>query len=336
MRINFSAVREQARGQWPYILRECGIGDEYLSGRHGPCPGCGGRDRFRFDDQDSNGTFYCGGGGEPISGDGFHLIEHTHGCTAADALHMVASCLGIEEGTAPPPVPAKPVKRTELSEDERERLRAKLRRQFLEASKATEGGQTAAYLRSRGLNLSVFPQTLRDEATRYWMPADPAPVDLGPCAAMLAAIQGPDGKLVGLHRTFIKDGHKALFTDPATDNPLPAKKMRAAWRGSTKGGAVRLFDAGPELVVAEGIETALAAHIITGRPAWAALSAGGLAAVMFPEKTRDILIAADADEAGERAAHALAARLIEEGKVARIAAPETGDWADVIAGGDCG
>jgi putative DNA primase/helicase len=37
-----------------------------LIGRHGPCPGCGGKDRLRFDDID-NGMFYCSGGGAPLT-----------------------------------------------------------------------------------------------------------------------------------------------------------------------------------------------------------------------------------------------------------------------------
>ena len=60
-----------------------------------PCPGCGGRDRYRFDDQDGRGTFYCGGGGNPVSGDGFTLLNHVHGWNFKTAAKEVRIVLGI-------------------------------------------------------------------------------------------------------------------------------------------------------------------------------------------------------------------------------------------------
>ncbi len=51
-----------ARGRWAEILPALGIGAEFLSDKHGPCSGCGGKDRFRFDDKGGRGTFICGGG----------------------------------------------------------------------------------------------------------------------------------------------------------------------------------------------------------------------------------------------------------------------------------
>ncbi|MBK7837114.1 MAG: hypothetical protein IPJ49_05390 [Candidatus Obscuribacter sp.] len=48
-----------------------GINPAHLSGRHNACPICGGSDRFRFDDQEGDGTFYCNQCG---AGDGFKLL----------------------------------------------------------------------------------------------------------------------------------------------------------------------------------------------------------------------------------------------------------------------
>lgn len=109
--ITFDAVRERARGQWPAILERLGIDPGALRDRHGPCPGCGGKDRFRFDDQD-RGCFYCGGGGEPVWGDGFTLIQHVHQWTTREALQRVAEVCGMD-GSDPRPItprrtPSKP------------------------------------------------------------------------------------------------------------------------------------------------------------------------------------------------------------------------------------
>ena len=43
-------VKGRAQGAWPAILTGLGLEARYLRNRHGPCPACGGTDRFRFDD----------------------------------------------------------------------------------------------------------------------------------------------------------------------------------------------------------------------------------------------------------------------------------------------
>lgn len=48
----------QFQGRWRDTLE--GYGCHLPSGRkHGPCPMCGGKDRFRFDDKDGRGTWFC-------------------------------------------------------------------------------------------------------------------------------------------------------------------------------------------------------------------------------------------------------------------------------------
>ena len=41
-------VTKEVIGKWPSTLLELGIPEEFLTGKHGPCPMCGGKDRFRF------------------------------------------------------------------------------------------------------------------------------------------------------------------------------------------------------------------------------------------------------------------------------------------------
>jgi hypothetical protein len=95
-----ATVRAAANGRWGEILPALGVFAEALTGKHGPCPGCGGRDRFRFDDREGRGTWICGGGGSLASGDGFDLLRHAHGWDFTQALHEVAGALGLEAGTA--------------------------------------------------------------------------------------------------------------------------------------------------------------------------------------------------------------------------------------------
>jgi putative DNA primase/helicase len=110
-----------AQGQWTAILTDLGVDPAFLLDRHGPCPGCGGRDRFRFDDRDSKGTWYCGGGGEPQSGDGFQLLEHVFGMDRAGSFKAVRRWLGLDSAadTAQPcqrsiPAPAAALPKRDL------------------------------------------------------------------------------------------------------------------------------------------------------------------------------------------------------------------------------
>ena len=65
-------TKELARGRWANILPTLGITPEFLTGKHCSCPLCGGKDRFRFDNKDGLGTYFCSQCG---SGDGFMLAE---------------------------------------------------------------------------------------------------------------------------------------------------------------------------------------------------------------------------------------------------------------------
>ncbi|MEY5100378.1 MAG: hypothetical protein RJA36_3097 [Pseudomonadota bacterium] len=103
---SFEEARTAARGRWrAEILPSLGISVPDTSRKHGPCPGCGGLDRFRFDDKDGEGSFICGqGGGEPLAGDGFTLVSHALHVTAKEALRRVAGIVTREAPAAPPPV----------------------------------------------------------------------------------------------------------------------------------------------------------------------------------------------------------------------------------------
>ena len=106
-KLTFEAVKAAASGRWPEILAGLGVDPGALRNRHGPCPGCGGRDRFRYDDQDT-GRFYCGGGGDPVSGDGFKLLQHVHGWTPRESLERVAEACSMDGASAPQIAPRKP------------------------------------------------------------------------------------------------------------------------------------------------------------------------------------------------------------------------------------
>lgn len=91
--LNFNIVKQASTGRWLEILPVLGVNGESLTGRHVPCPCCGGLDRFRFVG-DENGKWFCGQGGDTTGGDGFDLLVHA-GMTKWEALRAVAAYLGI-------------------------------------------------------------------------------------------------------------------------------------------------------------------------------------------------------------------------------------------------
>lgn len=165
------------------------------------------------------------------------------------------------------------------------------------------------YLRARGLSdpaspdLMFHPDLADFETKRGW-----------PGLIALARFANGD-RAPGIHRTFLLDDGSAKA--PA------GKKML----GSVADAAVRLFairDDG-HLGVAEGIETALAAHDLFGTQVWATLSADGLARFRWPDGTRRITIYADAGDAGRQAAATLSDRLNRADIPNEIVLPLHGD-----------
>lgn len=73
----YAEIADLANGRWTQILTNLGVNPNLLKNHHSSCPGCGGVDRFRFDDVDGRGTFICSQGtGESLAGDGFNALVH--------------------------------------------------------------------------------------------------------------------------------------------------------------------------------------------------------------------------------------------------------------------
>lgn len=92
-RFDVDSLRCAAIGQWRDIFARLGIDVPAHPKLHGPCPVCGGKDRFRFDDLDGKGTWYCNQC-DPHAGDGFHLIQNVLQCDFPLAADHVTRVLG--------------------------------------------------------------------------------------------------------------------------------------------------------------------------------------------------------------------------------------------------
>ena len=145
--------------------------------------------------------------------------------------------------------------------------------------------------------------------------------------AMIARLRGPDGKPMGIHRTYLRpDG-----SDKA-DLQGGAKMML----GACGGGSVRFGPDRRVIALAEGIETALSIGVASRLTVWATLSTSGLKGLILPPPpiAEVVVIAADHDPAGLAAAEETAARLEAEGRAVSIIAPQANgaDFNDVLRG----
>ena len=302
------SVHARAKGRWPGILSRLGVDAKILNVRkHHPCPWCGGKDRFRFTDNEGTGSFYCGQCGQHSPVD---FLMHVRGWDFATAAKEVESIVGSIPAHSPAP-------------DRSERASADMRRLWKSTSPITKDDFVDRYLRSRGIDLTAFPPGLRKiDRTEHF--TDDKVKSFHP--AMVAKIVAPDGSGANVHRTYLTmEGRKA-----AVD---PGRKVM--FGGIVKGSAVRLFeDIGDTLGIAEGIETAYSASILFNVPVWSALNSALLQGWEPPQQARSIMIFADHDEncAGQIAAYNLAKRLRAGGLQATVELPPEidTDWNDVL------
>jgi len=112
--------------------------------RHGACPKCGGTDRFRLDDKEGRGTWFCNQCG---NGDGLDLVRLVTGKGVKEASGMVAGTLTLAEVSQQPVKPA----RNEAARQANGRAR------FHKLMKKSRQGESR-YLSDRGLYGHAFSQ----------------------------------------------------------------------------------------------------------------------------------------------------------------------------------
>lgn len=302
MQLNNAA--ELASGRWHGILTALGVPQEFLTGKHGPCPICGGKDRFRFDNKNGRGTWICNQCG---SGDGYKMLEAFHGWGFKHALEEVKSVVGIVQ--------------PEQSKDEQTEAKkiAALRKTWEESKPVTKGDPVWNYLKSRGVITTFVPSVIRYHPALTYRNGNVTTKH----PAMVAAVTYPDQKCASIHRTYLTlDGKKANVESPK--KLMPGRTL--------KGVSIKLGKPDDVLGVAEGIETALAAMMRFGFPVWSCVSSSILAGFEPPKEVRKIVVFSDNDHkfGGQAAAYSLAHRLAVSGYEVEVRVPtvEGTDWAD--------
>jgi hypothetical protein len=275
--------------------------------RVGPCPVCGGRDRFSINVKKQ--VWNCRGCAK--GGDVVDLVQHLDG---VDFKVAVVTLAGDERK---PIAPVKPTVHHE-KEDDREKTERALK--IWDEASEVNGTLAEQYLRRRGLEL---PED--DEALRY----------LSPCP--FADTTYP--ALIALFRDVVTNEPRAIHRIAITASGiLIAKRML----GRVAGCAVKLdADENVELSlsIGEGVETMIAARMRGLRPAWAVGSAGAMKTFPVLNGVDALTIVVDHDlpdkngrQAGQEAALECSARWTAAGREVRRVVPrrQGTDMADLV------
>lgn len=250
----------------------------------GPCPQCGGTDRFGVNLR--KGLFQCRICG--ARGDGLKLVMWDRGLDFKAALTWLC---GEVEGITPAEREAR-IQKARAGASAARRAAEKYRQDVIrqarviwEQGRDPSGTEVEAYLARRSIDISAlggFPRAIRfhpDLPYAHHIDGEWRVVHRGP--AMLAAIQGMDGRFSALHRTWLdlsRPKGKAMILHPQTGESLDVKKGL----GSKKGGAIRLtggLRAGT-MVCAEGLETtwsAMMAGVYPEAAFWCLVDLGNMA-----------------------------------------------------------
>lgn len=295
MNMNVTETVKLACGHWPRILPALGV--KVIKNRHQACPVCGGSDRFRFDDKEGRGTWFCNQCG---AGDGLKLVEKVFGVNPSEAAQKVNAVTGNLSPVAPEVIAA-----TEAGTEADRKAAAALAAKLMEKSQPTTGN---AYLTRKGfpaLECLTLTATHKTGGVTYR------------AGDVVVPLYDDTGALVNL-QLINSDGLKRTL------------------KGGQVKGACHIIEgkkqAGKRLWITEGYATALTVHRLTGETVMVALSSVNLLSLASLARQKhpacQIVLAADRDLSGDGQTKAAAAAEACEGIVALP--PVFGDWNDAF------
>ena len=295
MKMNVTETVRQACGHWPRILPALGV--KVIKNRHQACPVCGGSDRFRFDDKEGRGTWFCNQCG---AGDGLKLVEKVFDVSSSEAAQKVNAVTGNL-----PPVAPEAIAAAETETDADRKTAAELAAKLMEKTRPATGN---AYLTRKGFpgrESLMFTATHKTGGVTYR------------AGDVVVPLHDETGALVNL-QLINSDGLKRTLKGgqvKGTCHTIEGQKQ-----------------AGKRQWIAEGYATALTVHHLTGETVMVALSSVNLLSLASLVRQKhpacQIVLAADRDLNGDGQTRAAAAAQACEGTVALP--PVFGDWNDAF------
>ncbi|EDW2770509.1 toprim domain-containing protein [Salmonella enterica subsp. enterica serovar Java] len=295
MKMNVTETVKQACGHWPRILPALGV--KVIKNRHQACPVCGGSDRFRFDDKEGRGTWFCNQCG---AGDGLKLVEKVFGVSASEAAGKVNAVTGNLQPVAPEVIAA-----AEAETEVDRKAAAALAVNLMEKTQPATGN---AYLTRKGFpghECVMLTATHKTGGVTFR------------AGDVVVPLYEDTGTLVNLQL-------------------INADGLKRTLKGGQVKGACHVIEgkkqAGKRLWIAEGYATALTVHHLTGETVMVALSSVNLLSLASLARQKypacQIVLAADRDLNGDGQSKAAEAADASEGVVALP--PVFGDWNDAF------
>ncbi|SEQ86331.1 putative DNA primase/helicase [Rosenbergiella nectarea] len=287
-----SETASAARGSWAQVFPALGL--NLIKNRHAKCPLCGGKDRFRFDDEGERGTWICNQCG---AGDGLALASKYLSVDITEAARRVREVIGECEANPTTIMPTPTHDKAQLQAQA-----AKIAQEIVSSAIESENN---AYLTRKGWQ-SVVSLTLSKAqkiALTQYRRGD-----------LIIPLHNMDGELVNVQ----------LINAEGEKRTLKGGQIKAASHilGADKP-AKRIW-------LAEGYATALTVHKLTGEQVWIAFSSANFLSLAscIKEKhpTLPLIIAADRDlnEVGQQKAQKAA----NEFNATLALPPLFGDWND--------
>ena len=290
-------VLREFNGAWRQTLENYGC--HLPSGRHhGPCPVCGGKDRFRFDDKDGRGTWFCSQC-DPQSGGGLLLLSRFLGKPTIEVANELL-------GNTPERSRA-PVYRSFVSDDQIRKANHEQARKGAEALLASSELRQHPYMSDRGLD------------GQWLVNGEP--------------IMGRDRSVIQPGELLLVPAYKAEGDGSMLVNvqKIKANKEKRPIYGGDMAAVYHKLDGHQKLIaIAEGYATGVTVNQVTGATTYCAFNTGNLAAVSAWVAERHpgvaVVFFADNDEHGAGLRYAKDAAAPIGATVALP--PELGDWDD--------
>ena len=239
-------VLREFNGAWRQTLENYGC--HLPSGRHhGPCPVCGGKDRFRFDDKEGRGTWFCSQC-DPQSGGGLLLLSRFLGKPTIEVANELL-------GNTPERSRA-PVYRSFVGEDQIRKANHEQARKGAEALLASSELRQHAYMSDRGLD------------GQWLVNGEP--------------IMGRDRSVIQPGELLLVPAYKAEGDGSMLVNvqKIKANKEKRPIYGGDMAAVYHKLDGHQKLIaITEGYATGVTVNQVTGATTYCAFNTGNLASV---------------------------------------------------------
>ncbi len=290
-------VLREFNGAWRQTLERYGC-KLPSGGHHGPCPVCGGKDRFRFDDKEGRGTWFCNQC-DPQSGGGLLLLSRFLGKPTIEVANELL-------GNTPERSRA-PVYRSFVSDDQIRKANHELARKGAEALLASSELSTHPYMSDRGLD------------GQWLVNGEP--------------IMGKDRVVIQPGELMLVPAYKAEGYGSKLVNvqKIKANKEKRPLYGGDMVAVYHKLDGHQKLIaITEGYATGVTVNQVTGATTYVAFQTGNLASVSAwvagQHPGVPVVFFADNDEHGAGLRYAKDAAAPIGATVALP--PELGDWDD--------